>query len=78
MELVRTSEEKLDQEAWQFEFHGRPVLLRDYTSKVTTCLTTVGDIAINFAPAPSPIVWNALKVVLKVSGTALSGFICVY
>jgi len=67
VELIRGSEEKHDQEALQFKFHGRVVILRDYTSRVTSFITTIGDIAINFAPAPSSIIWNALKVVLKVS-----------
>jgi hypothetical protein len=67
LDLVRSSEEKHDQDALQFKLHGRVVILRDYTSRVTSCLNTIGDIAINFAPAPSPIVWNALKVVLRVS-----------
>lgn len=67
MDLVRSSDEKHDQDALQFKLHGRVVLLRDYTSRVTSCLTAIGDIAINFAPSPSPIIWNAVKVVLKVS-----------
>ncbi|KAH7180020.1 uncharacterized protein B0J16DRAFT_403447 [Fusarium flagelliforme] len=63
--LVRSSEEKHGQDAWQFELRGRAVLLRDYTSRVISCLSIIGDVAINFAPAPSPVIWNALKVVLK-------------
>lgn len=74
VDLVRNREEKHDQDAWQFERRGRAVLLRDYTSRVTSCLTTIGDIAINFAPAPSPVIWNALKVVLKVRYSILSWF----
>ncbi|KAG5775286.1 hypothetical protein H9Q73_011047 [Fusarium xylarioides] len=63
--LVRNSEGKHDGEAWQFKYNSHPILLRDCTNKVSSCLTAIGDIAINFAPAPSPIIWNAVKVLLK-------------
>ncbi|EGU78175.1 hypothetical protein FOXB_11325 [Fusarium oxysporum f. sp. conglutinans Fo5176] len=59
VDLVRSSEEKHDEKAWQFGHGGRPILLRDYTNNVSSCLTAIGDIAINFAPAPFPTVWNA-------------------
>lgn len=67
VDLVCRSEEKHEEKAWQFEHGGRPIFLRDYTNKVSSCLTAIGDLAIHFAPAPSPIIWNAVKVLLKVS-----------
>jgi len=65
--LVRNSEEKHDQETWQIKVGGRVVLLRDYTSRVNSWLVTIGGIAINFAPAPSPVIWSAVKVLLAAS-----------
>jgi len=47
VDLVRSSEEKHDEKAWQFGHGGRPILLRDYTNIVSSCLTAIGDIAIN-------------------------------
>ncbi|KAF5001606.1 hypothetical protein FGRMN_912 [Fusarium graminum] len=65
VDLVSNSEEKYDQKAWKIERGDRAIVLRDYTNKVSSCLIAIGDIAINFAPAPSPVIWSAVKVLLK-------------
>ncbi|KAI0202456.1 hypothetical protein F4808DRAFT_468565 [Astrocystis sublimbata] len=43
----------------------REIIWRDYASKVIQGLTVLGDTAIQFAPAPSSIIWSGLKVLLK-------------
>ncbi|KAJ3944291.1 uncharacterized protein N0V96_005817 [Colletotrichum fioriniae] len=63
-ELVRTSEKEHKQEALKLKFGDREKLWRDYANKVIPVVTAIGDIAINFAPAPSNVVWSAVKVLL--------------
>ncbi|EHK20932.1 ankyrin protein, partial [Trichoderma virens Gv29-8] len=41
------------------------IMWRDYANRVVTWVTAIGDISINFAPAPSSAVWSAVKVLLK-------------
>ncbi|KXH39537.1 hypothetical protein CSAL01_09704 [Colletotrichum salicis] len=63
-EFVRASEKKNKQEALKLKFGDREVLWRDYVNKVVPVMTAIGDISINFAPAPSIAVWSAVKVLL--------------
>lgn len=65
-ELVRSSEKKHDEEAFKIKFGEREILWRDYANRVVSVITAIGDISINFAPAPSTAVWSAVKVLLKV------------
>lgn len=44
----------------------RTIIWRDCAARVIDWLTILGDIAVNFAPSPSSIIWSALKVLLKV------------
>ncbi|KAM5354438.1 hypothetical protein ACJ41O_001087 [Fusarium nematophilum] len=61
MGLVRDSEEKHKEETLKVEINGREIIWRDYADRVVTWLTTIGDIAITFAPAPSSAAWSAIK-----------------
>ncbi|EXF85873.1 hypothetical protein CFIO01_11964 [Colletotrichum fioriniae PJ7] len=63
-EFVRASEEKHKQEALKLKYGDREILWRDYANKVIPVVTAIGNIAINFAPAPSNVVWSAVKVLL--------------
>ncbi|KAJ0323194.1 hypothetical protein COL5a_008414 [Colletotrichum fioriniae] len=51
-------------QALKLKFGDREKLWRDYANKVIPVVTAIGDIAINFAPAPSNVVWSAVKVLL--------------
>lgn len=42
---------------------------RHYARRVVTTATSIGDFAIQFAPAPSPIIWSALKTLLAANAT---------
>ncbi|RGP73564.1 ankyrin repeat [Fusarium longipes] len=77
VDLVRSSEKKHDEKVWKVEIGGRAISPRDYTNKVTCCLTAIGDIAINFAPAPSPIVWNAVKKLLQTNVSQMEDLVCI-
>ncbi|KAK7438353.1 hypothetical protein CaCOL14_007794 [Colletotrichum acutatum] len=63
-EFVRSSEEKHKQEALKLKSGDREILWRDYANKVIPVVTAIGNVAINFAPAPSNVVWSAIKVLL--------------
>ncbi|KAI3529843.1 hypothetical protein CSPX01_15222 [Colletotrichum filicis] len=63
-EFVRASEEEHKQESLKLKSGDREILWRDYANKVIPVVTAIGNIAINFAPAPSNAVWSAIKVLL--------------
>ncbi|KAK1471489.1 hypothetical protein CCUS01_05971 [Colletotrichum cuscutae] len=63
-EFVRASEEEHKQESLKLKSGDREILWRDYANKVIPVVTAIGNIAINFAPAPSNVVWSAIKVLL--------------
>ncbi|KAH6643208.1 hypothetical protein C7974DRAFT_119598 [Boeremia exigua] len=65
VELVRCSEEKHQKEAARLTIGNREILWRDYAERVVSSVTAIGDIAINFAPAPSSAAWSAVKVLLN-------------
>ncbi|KAL7959022.1 hypothetical protein V8C34DRAFT_313669 [Trichoderma compactum] len=43
------------------------ILWKDYVPRVISFIKAIGDIAIQFAPAPSDIIWSALKTLLQMS-----------
>ncbi|KAI3530042.1 hypothetical protein CABS01_16023 [Colletotrichum abscissum] len=63
-EFVRASEEEHKQESLKLKSGDREILWRNYANKVIPMVTAIGNIAINFAPAPSNAVWSAIKVLL--------------
>lgn len=63
--LVRKREEEYKGSTPKLKIGDREIIWRDYANKTVTWLVTIGDIAVNFAPAPSPIIWSALKVFMK-------------
>ncbi|KAI1778949.1 hypothetical protein F4818DRAFT_402973 [Hypoxylon cercidicola] len=67
-DLVRTvkdHEAKFTNEATKIKVGERVIFWRDYAARVVDGLTVLGDIGVQFAPAPSAVVWSALKVLLK-------------
>lgn len=63
--LVRNREEEYKNETPKLRVGDSEILWRDYANRVVSWITAIGDISINFAPAPSSFVWSALKVLLK-------------
>ncbi|QYT02747.1 ANK_REP_REGION domain-containing protein [Trichoderma simmonsii] len=63
--IVREREAAYKDSTPKLKIGDREIIWRDYANKTVTWLVTIGDIAVNFAPAPSPIIWSALKVFLK-------------
>ncbi|KAL7959098.1 hypothetical protein V8C34DRAFT_280894 [Trichoderma compactum] len=63
--LVREREDEYKGSTPKLKIGDREIIWRDYANKTVTWLVTIGDIVVNFAPAPSPIIWSALKVFMK-------------
>ncbi|KAJ4855435.1 ankyrin repeats (3 copies) domain-containing protein [Trichoderma breve] len=63
--LVRERERSYKDSTPKLKIGDREIIWRDYANKTVMWLVTIGDIAVNFAPAPSPIIWSALKVFMK-------------
>ncbi|KAL6863670.1 hypothetical protein J3F83DRAFT_745218 [Trichoderma novae-zelandiae] len=63
--LVRQREEEYKDETPKLRVGGYEIMWRDYANRVVMWVTTIGDISMGFAPAPSAVVWSALKVLLK-------------
>lgn len=66
IQLVRRTEEKHMEQALKLKVGNREILWRDYAGRVVSLVTTIGDVAISFAPAPSSVIWSSVKVLLKV------------
>nr|XP_036589233.1 uncharacterized protein CTRU02_01280 [Colletotrichum truncatum]KAF6800875.1 hypothetical protein CTRU02_01280 [Colletotrichum truncatum] len=63
--LVRKKEDFYKSEESGVTVGEKRILWRDYASRVVAGATTIGDISVQFAPAPAAPVWSALKVLLK-------------
>ncbi|KAI0449027.1 hypothetical protein F5B21DRAFT_495696 [Xylaria acuta] len=64
--IVQDHEARFKEGSAKIKVGERVIIWRDYAARVVNGLTILGDIAIQFAPTPSPIIWSALKVLLKV------------
>ncbi|KAL6704775.1 hypothetical protein ACN47E_007696 [Coniothyrium glycines] len=63
--IVRCREDEHKSSAVKLTIGDREILWRDYAERVVTLATSIGDIAIAFAPAPGSAVWSAVKVLLN-------------
>lgn len=66
VEMVREKEKQYASETPKLRIDGRGVIWRDHVKRVVAILTTIGDISITFAPAPSSVVWSAVKTLMQV------------
>ncbi|KAL6825903.1 hypothetical protein J3E69DRAFT_335339 [Trichoderma sp. SZMC 28015] len=76
--LVREREEAYKDSTPKLKIGDREIIWRDYANKTVTLLVTIGDIAVNFAPAPSPIIWSALKVFMKTNVTQCEDLVTIF
>ncbi|PTB47989.1 hypothetical protein M431DRAFT_488090 [Trichoderma harzianum CBS 226.95] len=67
VEIVREIEKRHQDHALQIRVGEKQILWKDYAPRVISFIKAIGDIAIQFAPTSSGIVWPALKTVLQVS-----------
>ncbi|KAK4062450.1 hypothetical protein Trihar35433_9271 [Trichoderma harzianum] len=63
--LVRNREEEYKDGTPKIRIGDSEIKWRDHANRVVMWVTAIGDISISFAPAGSPFVWSALKVLLK-------------
>ncbi|KAJ5506613.1 Mur ligase C-terminal [Penicillium expansum] len=64
--VTRKKQDGLSDKIWKFDFYGRKIVPRDYTARVITCLTTVGDASVQLMPQPASIVWPLVKGLMQV------------
>lgn len=69
IKVVREREEEYKDVTPKIKVGDQEIVWRDYANKVVAWVTAIGDISISFAPAPSSVVWSAVKVLLKVRKT---------
>ncbi|KAJ8108358.1 hypothetical protein OPT61_g8230 [Boeremia exigua] len=67
--MVRLQEEQHIKDAPKLKIGEREVLWRDYAERVVDAVTTIGDITIDFALAPSVAICSGVKVLLKTNVT---------
>ncbi|KAL5086890.1 hypothetical protein Trisim1_008639 [Trichoderma cf. simile WF8] len=67
IEIVRNVEKRHQDHALRIRIGEKQILWKDYAPRVISFIKAIGDIAIQFAPAPSGIIWSALKTLLQMS-----------
>ena len=65
--IVQTKEEECEKKFWKINIGGNDIVIRDYVKSTLKVLQQVGDVAINFAPAPGSIVWSGVKTIMQAS-----------
>ncbi|KAK5998063.1 hypothetical protein PT974_00434 [Cladobotryum mycophilum] len=76
--IVRQREGEYKDATPKLKVGDREIIWRDYADRVVMWVTTIGDIAINFAPAPSPVVWSALKVLMKANVSQCADLVAIF
>lgn len=66
IEMTRERQRQWNDRTFKFKIHGHTIVPRKYTGSVIDCLTTVGDIGVQFLPQPASIVWPLVKGILQV------------
>lgn len=72
VEMVKAMEKKHEDKAFRIIVGQKEINVRDYAAPAVAWLTTIGDIAIQFAPPPSGIIWPAIKILLQVCCISIS------
>ncbi|KAK2015697.1 ankyrin [Colletotrichum eremochloae] len=78
MGLVRDREDKFNDHSAKITIRGREVLWRDCATRVISLLSAAVDIGIQFAPAPGPVVWSALKVLLNAHASGCESLTAIF
>ncbi|RAH78802.1 hypothetical protein BO86DRAFT_437748 [Aspergillus japonicus CBS 114.51] len=66
IEITRERQKQWESRTYQIKIHGHKIVPRKYTGRIIDCLTTVGDIGVQFLPQPASIVWPVVKGVMQV------------
>ncbi|KXH61667.1 hypothetical protein CSAL01_03843 [Colletotrichum salicis] len=63
--LVEGQEDRFKQHSAKITIGEREILWRDCATRVVSLLSATVDIGMQLAPTPGPVIWSALKVLLK-------------
>ena len=66
VEIVQVEQDACKDKFMKINVFGRDVVFRDYVKTSHDIIEKVGDVAINFAPAPGSVVWGGVKTLMKV------------
>jgi len=66
LQVAKDKQEKCEKKFWKIRIGDEEVVIRDYFKCTLDLLGKVGDVAVQFAPWPGPIVWSAVKVLMQV------------
>ncbi|KAL7811590.1 hypothetical protein V8C26DRAFT_408415 [Trichoderma gracile] len=65
VKIVKEREAEYKSASPKLKIGGFEIKWRDYAGGVVRWVTEIGDITMAFAPAQSPVIWSALKILLK-------------
>ncbi|RAH82034.1 ankyrin [Aspergillus japonicus CBS 114.51] len=66
IEIAEKKQEEYGKQVWRFELRGHVIEPRNFTESIISCLSTAGDIGVQFLPQPANAVWPLIKGILQV------------
>lgn len=69
--VVEKKRDECDKKTWKWKIGGYEIILRDYAVKLIHGLQVAGDVAVEFAPGPTKLVWSVIRGVMTVSALSL-------
>ncbi|UKZ96209.1 uncharacterized protein TrAFT101_011010 [Trichoderma asperellum] len=78
IKIVRKREEEYKDRTPKLRVGDQEIMWRDYANRVVAWVTAIGDISISFAPAPSSVVWSALKVLLNANVSQCEDLVAIF
>ncbi|UKZ80833.1 hypothetical protein TrVFT333_008598 [Trichoderma virens FT-333] len=71
VEVIKALEKKYQESSIRITVGQREIAPRDYVAPTIQYLTMIGDIATQLGPAPSGMMWSAIKVLLQLPVTGI-------
>lgn len=66
IEMMRERQKQWNDRTYEIKIRGHTIVPREYTERIIDCLTTIGDIGVQFLPQPASVVWPLVKGILQV------------
>ncbi|KAH8722233.1 hypothetical protein BGZ61DRAFT_416922 [Ilyonectria robusta] len=76
--LVRKREQEYKNTTPKIKVGDREIIWRDHADRVVAWMTAIGDIAVQFAPAPCSAIWAALKVLLEANVSQCEDLVAIF
>ncbi|BCS01253.1 ankyrin repeat domain-containing protein [Aspergillus luchuensis] len=70
IEMMRERQKQWNDRTYEIKIRGHTIVPREYTERIIDCLTTIGDIGVQFLPQPASVVWPLVKGILQVPTNA--------